>query len=329
MVFGIGELAVVAVLFGAVAVALNHFSRKRIDERDRRLAAFAAQRGWTYRRVDPALATRWTGPPFARRGTATQVLSGSLDGRDFTAFAYTWTEGSGKNEVTHRHMVAAIALPAVLPLLWISPQTVRHRLSNPLGSHDIDFESTQFNDSFMVTADDDRYAYAVVHPRMMDFLLGSSARNQPIRIEGNHALTWIDAEFGPEEAVAAASLLAEFVNRIPDHVYEQYATSAATGYAGSVSGLRPEATGTDLAKTAFVLLWGIVWLGISGGMAYGAFRAMTFTTVEWYWLAMPVGFVAIGLAVVLGTVVRLVRGGLAIHWNRRERRRRQGWVRPL
>jgi hypothetical protein len=293
----------------------------RREVTDEQLAEFAASRGWSYRRADPALVRGWTGPPFPGRGDATSVMSGTVDGQQFTSFELTWVEGSGDDAVTRRCVVAAIALPASLPLLWITPQTVAHQLTNTLGAGDITFESSQFNDAFAVTADSDRYAYAVVGQLVMAHLMDTPAGANRIRIEGNHALTWTDGPYDPDRAAALAAGLAGFVNRIPRFVYDQFATGSATGYAGSVSGLRPEATGADLLRTGFILVWGAVWLGISVPMTFlgWTFRGEVTGPSSWFWL-FPAAFVLVGVLVVGSALVKLVRGGFAIWANQRRRR---------
>jgi hypothetical protein len=311
-----GFIALIVVLV-LVMVAM---SLRQQGNRDRQLTAFIAQQGWNYRRSAPELATQWSGPPFAGTGGQTsKAISGTIEGQQFTAFAYTWTTGSGDSEVTHHDVVVAVGLPVALPLLWIVPQTPENRFTNPLGSHDITFESPDFNSAFMVTADNDRYAYAVLSSLMMEFLLCSPARIQPIRIERNHALTWITSDLTPEAVMGAATLLSRLVSRIPGHVYDQHASAMTTGYAGSVSGLRPEATGADVMRTGFVLLWGIFWVGTSSVMTAVAYFLVTNTPTPWYYLAMPVAFIGIGLVVVAAALVRLITGGWAIRQNKHKR----------
>jgi hypothetical protein len=291
-----------------------------------RLSRWATQRGWSYRPNAPELTTRWSGPPFVGRGQVTDVFSGLINGLPFTAFDYSWTSESGEHSTTYHYPVVTMPLPAALPLLWVLPQNAANQLSNPLGAGDITFESAAFNDTFMVSSDNDRYAYAVVHPRMMEYLMGCPFAGWGVRIEGNNVIFFGHGPQRPDGIASTASWLAGFVSLIPGHVYDQWSTTAATGYAGSVTGLRPEATGADLIKTAFVGVWALIWLSISGGMAfmvYGVALPNVGTRAgEWsIFLIMPALFIVIGVVVVTATVVRLIRGGVAIRQNRRDRER--------
>jgi hypothetical protein len=160
---------------------------------------------------------------------------------------------------------------------------------------------------------------------MMEYLMACPFRGWGLRIEGNNVIFFGRGPQLPDGVPAAASWLAGFVSLIPDHVYDQYATTAATGYAGSVTGLRPEATGADVIKTAFVGVWGLIWLSISGGMAFMVYAVLPSISgsgpQQWLFLIMPAAFVLIGILVVGFTVVRLIRGGVAIQQNRRDRER--------
>lgn len=312
--------------FAVGAWFLVAWGSKQRQAQMQRLSAVATQRGWSYRPSAPELVTRWSGPPFVGKGQAGDVFSGLMNSLPFTAFEYSWTSQSGEHSTTYRYPVVVMPLPSALPLLWVLPQTWDNQLSNPLGSGDITFESAVFNERFMVSSDNDRYAYAVVHPRMMEYLMACPFAGWGLRIEGNNAIFFGRGPQLPDGVAPAASWLAGFISLIPGHVYEQYATTAVGGYAGSVSGLRPEATGADLIKTAFVGVWGLIWLSISGGMAvmiYGFMMTnIPATGIErWIFLGMPAAFILIGVAVVGTTVVGLIRGGVAITRNRRERER--------
>lgn len=302
------------------------WSSKQRQVQVQRLSRWAAQRGWSYRPYAPELATRWSGPPFVGRGQATDVFSGLINGLPFTAFDYSWTSRSGEHSTTYHHPVVTMPLPSTLPLLWVLPQNRASELLNPLGSGDITFESVAFNEQFMVSSDNDRYAYAVVHPRMMEYLMTCPFAGWGLRIEGNNVIFFGHGPQQPDGVAPTAQWLAGFFSLIPGHVYEQYATTAATGYAGSVTGLRPEATGADLIKTAFVGVWALMWLTMSGGMAFVVYAFVLPTSNftgfdQWVLVVMPAAFMSIGVLVFGATVFGLIRGGVAIKLNQRDRAR--------
>ena len=78
----------------------------------------------------------------------------------------------GSGEVTECFSYALIETPfRGAPDLFIRREGFVDRLQGVLGFDDIDFESAEFSDRFHVTSSDKRFAYRVIGPRMMEFLL--------------------------------------------------------------------------------------------------------------------------------------------------------------
>ena len=57
------------------------------------------------------------------------------------------------------------------PPLLIRPEGIFDKIKSVIGFDDIDFESAEFSRKFYVKSTDKRFAYDVLHPRMMEFLL--------------------------------------------------------------------------------------------------------------------------------------------------------------
>ena len=55
--------------------------------------------------------------------------------------------------------------------LHVRRENIGDRVLGALGFDDIDFESEEFSRKFYVASDNKRFAYAVIHPRMIEFLL--------------------------------------------------------------------------------------------------------------------------------------------------------------
>lgn len=88
---------------------------------------------------------------------------------------YSFTTGV-KTRETHDLSFLLVHLPfPLMPDLVIQYERLRDRLATALGFDDIDFESAEFSHKFYVQASDRRFAYDVVHPRMMEFLLETPA----------------------------------------------------------------------------------------------------------------------------------------------------------
>jgi hypothetical protein len=174
---------------------LAWFGRLQIRKRREALAALAAQLGW---RFDPSRDTshdeEYAHFEIFRQGhsrTAYNTLTGTLEvaGRDWPAkagdFLYKTTSSSGKSTTTHRHRFSylIVHLPfARVPDLLIRREGLFDKLAGVFGFDDIDFESEEFSRRFCVKGPDKRFAYAVIHPRMMEFLLAE----QPPALDIEH-----------------------------------------------------------------------------------------------------------------------------------------------
>jgi hypothetical protein len=85
---------------------------------------------------------------------------------------YRYVTGSGRSRQTHRISYALFRLPFFgTPDLLIRKEGLGDKILGGLGFDDIDFESEAFSRRFWVKSEDKRYAYDVIHPRMMEFFL--------------------------------------------------------------------------------------------------------------------------------------------------------------
>jgi hypothetical protein len=166
------------VVFGLVAYLGWKAEQKRIAE----LRAYAARRGWTYTDRDDSWHESFTGSPFdsGHNRRSTKVLHGSHDGRESVVFDFVYhttetsTDSNGRtssHEEAHRFNVVALSLGAATPGLSVSPEGAFGRLLGRMFNSDVELESEEFNRAFTVHADDRKFAFDVLHPRMMELLL--------------------------------------------------------------------------------------------------------------------------------------------------------------
>lgn len=162
-------LAFAVFVAGLVAFALWRRARRR-----RRMAAWAAGHGYAFEERDDRLARRFQRfEPFGagRARKAWHVVRGDRDGIPFVAFQYEHTTGSGKSQQHHVHTVCALRSPLSCPGLTLRRERLHHKLFDALGGEDIDVESDAFSRRFWVRGPDRRFAYDVLHPRMMEYLM--------------------------------------------------------------------------------------------------------------------------------------------------------------
>ena len=130
---------------------------------------------------------------------------------------FSYRTGGGRNRTTHRFSYLLVRLPGVtrpLPETVVRPEGFMDSISGLFGFDDIDFESVEFSDAFHVAGDDKRFAYDLMDPRMMQFLLDT--RPPRVEIEGRHlCLGGGDATWTPREFEQRLRWLESFLERWP------------------------------------------------------------------------------------------------------------------
>lgn len=219
----VGWLVFLGVLFALSLALLIAWGVVRARARRQEVARWAERRGFTFSpRRDRTIPETFAGFSLFQIGSrrrAYNVASGKWNGRSVLAFDYTYTTGSG--EGSHTSNFSAVIMESEIPLepLSIRPETFLDKLATFFGKEDINFESAQFSREFHVRSPDRRWAYAVLHPRTIEFLLA-----QPrfwIEMDGRHLIAWGRKPFGAFEFDAALEVLAGILDRIPEYVIQE------------------------------------------------------------------------------------------------------------
>lgn len=220
-------------LFLAIAAAVlagGYLAYRAAEQRRAALRELARELGWAF---DPSYDTthddEYARFEIFRRGhsrAAYNTLRGQLeiDGRAYPAkmgdFTYKVTRNTGKSRstTTYRFSYLIVHLPFIgAPDLLIRREGLLDKLAGAMGFDDIDFESAEFSRRFHVSAQDKRFAYDVVHPRMMEFLLASDAPTVDIErgrcCVADGARRWEPATFR-----ARLEWVRRFFDLWPDHV---------------------------------------------------------------------------------------------------------------
>lgn len=189
---------------------------------------FYLQPTWHYRARDDALLDVVDATRGGQGHRTEDVVEGELyPGAHFVAFKHHWqttrtetyTDGQGRSQtriVTDHHceVIHEVALPFAMPDLAISPDSMFRRLFK---GRSLDFESAAFNQRFDVFCDHPKFAYDVIHPRQMEYLLATGAtfsiRSSRVRLPA--------AEHSEPAIHAGLALLAGFVARIPAFVWRE------------------------------------------------------------------------------------------------------------
>jgi hypothetical protein len=227
----IGVLVVLAVIAGLIALVV--YAAKKERERREALQQMALELGLSF---DPA-PRKGDGPyhgfsPFhqghSRR--AMNTMEGAIEclGRPFPTicgdYEYKVTSSNGKTTTTttyhFSYLILRIALRQV-PDLSIRPEGFFDKIAGAMGFDDIDFESAEFSRKFHVKSPDKRFAYDVVDPRMMEFLLANAKRQ--VQIVGGSFLLWEGTRrWAPEEFRERIAFARAFFDRWPEHVVKEH-----------------------------------------------------------------------------------------------------------
>jgi hypothetical protein len=221
---------VIAVLVIALVAMAAYASYVEGQRRTHQLGALAIQLGWQFDlRGDDFHSERYGHFSVFNKGDsrrAYNTMSGSLDvgGQLWPVragdYSYQSTSGSGQNRSkrTHRLSYAVIDTPHVdAPNLLIRREGLFDRFAGFLGFDDIDFESAEFSERFHVKSSHKRFAYAVLDPRMMEFLLDSEPPTIELR-RGQCCLLLGERRWSPEEFTATIQWAQEFLARWPAQV---------------------------------------------------------------------------------------------------------------
>lgn len=218
-------------LFAVVAIVAAYFGWKQEQQRQLAMAELAARLGLRFApEKDDRHDDEYRQFEIFRRGhsrVAHNTLYGTIElfGAQCRLrcgdFRYKVTRNNGKSSSTstYRFSYVIVHLPWRTPALLIRPEGVFDKLAAAFGFDDIDFESAEFSRKFLVKSDDRRFAYDVLHPRMMEKLLAT----QPpmIDIEAG-AMCYSDGQrrWSPEQFERQLAFVREFAELWPRHLLQ-------------------------------------------------------------------------------------------------------------
>lgn len=172
-------LLIAAAFAGAVYLVQRHEKQRRLQ-----LQALAREHGWAFEPGrDWDLPARFAHFPLFTRGKdryglntmSGQLRCGALSCATVTGdYHYTETNHLKGEDSDTTYQVSYLALITpfeAMPALTVRPEGMMDRLGQALGFDDIDFESEEFSRRFCVKGPDKRFAYDLLHPRMMTWLL--------------------------------------------------------------------------------------------------------------------------------------------------------------
>ena len=226
--FGDSGPAVLIVFFLLGAGLLLFVGWKVADVQRKAAQAAAASMGLTYARGDPLGLLRLPHRVF-RMGDRRRIditVHGMLDGDRVALCDYVYTDVShddkGNTQTRdHRMSLVVLTLAANLPATAISPEGVGRKMLNALGvGNDIQFESDEFNRAFQVLSQDRDFAYTLIDPGMMEWLMAHARGGRieaigPDVVISSNRIRW-------EDMPGLAAMAKAFKAKFPRLVWERY-----------------------------------------------------------------------------------------------------------
>lgn len=203
-------------VFGAAIVfaVVRHSRRKKLWRN------WSRARNWAFVEKWPQMVGAFGGGPF-NRGSSRKAFfgyHGRFDGLPVQGFEYQYSTGSGKNRQTHSHHVDVLHLGGRFPGLNLS----RENWATRTFMGDLTFENAQFNREWHVRSDSARFAHDVVHPRVMDWLMGPEVPHfDDCWFENGCLLVSTTGSRRPEHVDAYLRFLTSFASRLPRFLLEE------------------------------------------------------------------------------------------------------------
>ncbi|WP_433004052.1 hypothetical protein [Kribbella sp. CA-294648] len=149
---------------------------------------------------------------FGHHGDLRRIMVSEHLGRRIRMADFLYVKREKLPSTSTNHLIA-IELPVRLPDLVVSLDD----LFDPM--YRFDAESAAFNDKYFVACDDQRFCSAMVHPRMMEWLL---AHELSFRISGNLLVTYSPTPWTLRQAFATLPVLSGIADLIPRFVLEDF-----------------------------------------------------------------------------------------------------------
>ncbi|GAA3035395.1 hypothetical protein GCM10010528_15240 [Gordonia defluvii] len=155
----------------------------------------------------------------ARRKRVRTAMNGTVGAYPAWYVHYTWLNNNRINISTHYRNVFGLTLPQALPPLSIGPTI------SPEAGHTVEFESITFNEQWLVTCPDERFAKGALPPTTLDGLLSMDlpvTANTRIVLMGRNLLAISLGGVRGADISRLYEALRIIADGIPRHVWQEY-----------------------------------------------------------------------------------------------------------
>ncbi|MEI6916663.1 MAG: hypothetical protein WCL39_16120 [Armatimonadota bacterium] len=236
---GLASYPLFLVGFVLLCLILMIFSYYAEKKRREELLLESLDLGLTFDQDDPfSIETRYEFFSWIDQGhnrTAYNVMYGTVDDFEIKAFDYRfYTMESGhnaagnpsSNESLHDFSAIIADTKCLFKELHIKPEGFFDRIGDALGFADIDFESDEFSRAYCVKGPDKKFAYDMIHPRMMELLMVD--RRWSMEFKANCVMLVLGtSNFTPDQIKDGIARVRQMMSLIPDYLKQQIAIGGA------------------------------------------------------------------------------------------------------
>jgi len=226
------------VAFAALIIIGAIYSYKQQKARRSTLSQIAARHGWSFDPSnDDSHDSRFSQFSIFTSGHwryAYNTTRGSLKISDrdwplqYGDYHYQTKQSNGKHSSTQTHLLSYVIVESPYlgaPDLFIRGEGFFDRIASAIGFDDIDFESDEFSRKFIVKSSDKRFAYDVISPQMMEFML----RTTPPTVDFQRGVCCLyhGGTLEADDFAATIQWAVEFFEHWPRHVTADLASRLA------------------------------------------------------------------------------------------------------
>jgi len=218
-----GEALLAVFIAGGVILAMA-FAMARwraVQSRRRKLFEFASRSGFSFVPEPSDHHEQYTSFAYFDRGDRRTRRSANLiHGRrgeiewEFFDFSNEIILRRNEPKVVWGVVLANVA--AVFPRLRIRPRTPIDELSSTFGLNPIEFESEEFGRRYTISSADRKFAYDLIHPKMMEYLMAAPVVDW--QLGGRTILIVNSRRYRADELSDAMKLVEGFISLIPQYV---------------------------------------------------------------------------------------------------------------
>jgi hypothetical protein len=144
------------------------------------------------------------------------AIIGEVPFGTFYSFDYNYTVGSGKNSHRYSYGIAAFRVPFAFKCLNMRPEGFGDKILGTLGFEDIEFESDEFNREYHIDCEVEKFAFDIIHPEMMCYLMALPKLNW--QIAGPYIVLIQPSFWKPDALEELIPTVGKFIDLIPDYV---------------------------------------------------------------------------------------------------------------